>query len=97
MLQDRSTDGTCFCGPYAGLNKDDMAAPSLPDDVIVPGPAMDRVYTKHVLNGLPFPSRGGKNSDARQSEPHCPRRHGGQRNMRLVVRSEQSRFKRGQT
>ena len=97
VLQDRSADGARFFGPYTGLNKDHMAAPPLPDDVTVTCPAMDRVYTKHVLNGLPLPSGGGKDSDALQSELHCPHCDGGQRNMRLVVRSEQSRFKRGQT
>src|SRR5688500_9689997 len=87
-----------ICGPDARLNKEDLTAPSLSDDVTVSCPAMDRLYTQHLLNGLPFPSRGGKNSDALQLEqPQRLGRHRGQRSMRLVVRSAQSRFKRGQT
>lgn len=65
-----------------------MAAPSLPDDATVLRTALDRVDKENVLNGLPFPSRGGKDSDAGQSKSHCPFRHERQRTMRLVVRSE---------
>jgi len=74
-----------------------MATPPPSDDATVPGTALNRIDKKNVLNGLPFPSCGGEDSDAFQSEAHGLFRHERQRNMRLVIRSEQSRFTCGQT
>ena len=74
-----------------------MATASPPDDATVSGIALDRIDIQKVLNDVPLPSRGGEDSDACQSKSHCSDRHERRRNMRLVVRSEQSRFTCGET